>query len=134
MIQIVSIIAKILKIVATQLSDYFESNELLHPHQGAYRHGRSTEDILSVAIDTIVTCLDKGDAVCAAFLDLRKAFDSLDHYTLLCRLSNLGVSYAALRWFKHYLTARHHRVKCQNQFSSWQILKGGIPKGVPLLF
>ena len=95
----------------------------------AYRHGRSTEDILSVAVDTIVTYLDKGDAVCAAFLDLRKAFDSLDHCTLLCRLSGLGVSCAALHWFKHYLTDRHHRVKCQNQFSSWQKMKGGIPQG-----
>ena len=132
-IGVVSIIAKILeKIVATQLS---ESNELLHPHQGVYRHGRSTADILLVAVDTIVTCLDKGNAVCAAFLDLRKAFDSLDHYILLCRLSDLGVSYASLRWFKNYLTDRHHRVKCQDQFSSWQKMK--VPQGSalgPLLF
>ena len=71
-----------------------------------------------MAVDTIVTCLDKGDPVCAAFLDMQKAFDSLDHCTLLCRLSDLGVSCAALCWFKNYLTDRHHCVKCQNQFSS----------------
>ena len=99
-IAVVSIIAKILeRIVATQSSDYFVGNELVLPHQGAYNHGRSTEDILLVAVDTIVTYLDKGDAVCAAFLDILKAFDSLDHCTLLCRLSDLGVSCAALRWF-----------------------------------
>ena len=70
-IAVISIIAKLLeKIVATQLSDYFESNEILHPHQGAYRHGKSTEDILLVAVDTIVHCLDEGNIVCTAFLDL----------------------------------------------------------------
>ena len=46
---------------------------------------RNAEDVLLVAVDTIVNCLDKGDTVCVAFLDLRKAFDSLDHCILLCR-------------------------------------------------
>ena len=44
-------VAKILeKIVATQLSTYLEQNKLLHPHQGAYRCGKSTEDILQLAV------------------------------------------------------------------------------------
>ena len=46
-IAVVPVVAKILeKIVATQLGTYLEQNNLLHPHQGAYRCGRSTEDIL----------------------------------------------------------------------------------------
>ena len=51
----------------------------------------------------------------------------IENCTLVCRLSDLGVSCAALRWFKNYLTDRHHCAKCQNQFSSWQKMKGGIP-------
>jgi len=70
MIQLqLSLITKILeKIVTTQLSNYLESNGLLHPNQGACRVGKSTEDILLVAADSIVTCSDKGYVVCAAFL------------------------------------------------------------------
>ena len=47
-----------------------------------------------------------GDSVCAAFLDLRKAFDSLDHCLLLKRLFDLGVSGVELTWFTDYLTQR----------------------------
>ena len=38
---------------------YLEDNNLLHPHQGVYRPGKSTQDILLVAVDSIVHLLDK---------------------------------------------------------------------------
>ena len=58
------LLSKILeRIVATQLSMYLEQNNLLHPHQGAYRCGKSTEDILLLAVDHIATLLDKGNVV-----------------------------------------------------------------------
>ena len=63
----------------------------------AYRHGRSTDQILLYAVDKIVQAV--GNSVCAAFLDLRKAFDSLDHHLLLNRLFSLGVIYVELWWF-----------------------------------
>ena len=59
-ISVVPIIAKILeKIVSDQLSIYLEDNHLLHPHQGAYCSGKSTQDILLVAVDSIVHFLIK---------------------------------------------------------------------------
>ena len=74
----VPIVAKILeKIIATQLSSYLERHHLLHDLQGAYHHGRSADQILLYATDTIVQAIDAGKYVCATFLDLYKAFDSL---------------------------------------------------------
>ena len=53
-IAVVSVVVKILeKLVATELSRYLESTAQLHPHQVAYRLGKSTEDILRVAVDII---------------------------------------------------------------------------------
>ena len=92
---------------------------------------------MSELLDKQVNALDCGSVVCAAFLDLRKAFDSLDHVTLLHRIQELGVYNVELRWFQNYLSDRYQRVKCGDSFSDWGAVKGGIPQRSalgPLLF
>ena len=132
-ISVVPVLAKSLeKIVSAQLSDYFEQHSLLRSHQGAYQVGKSTEDILLVAVDFIVQCLDKGNTVCASFLDFRKAFNSLDHHILLDKLFQLDIGPAVLKWFQNYLSDRSHRVKGVDNFSEWRTMKGGIPQGSAL--
>ena len=109
-ISVVLVIAKLLeKIVSIQFSRYLQQNKLLHPHQGAFRCGKSTEDILLLAVDHIITFLDKEKAVCAAFLDLRKLT-------------------SVLSWFQNYLSGRVHRVKCCHESSEWRKMRGGIPQ------
>jgi len=96
---VIPVVAKTLeKIVSAQLSDYFEQNFLLCPHQGAYHCGKSTKDILLVTVDFIVQCLDDGKAVFTSFLDFRKPFDSLVHHILLDKLIQLNVNSAVLQW------------------------------------
>jgi len=63
-------------------------------HQGVYRSGKSTEDILLLAVDHIATSLHKG-------------------------ISGLGVHSTIVEWFKDYLLNHYHRVKSSANFSSW---------------
>ena len=88
--------------------------------------------------DTIVHRLDKGESVCAAFIDLRKTFDSLDHCILLHNLSNLGVSTSVLRWFQNCLFDRAHHSSLAISFHLGPVaLRGGISQGSalgPLVF
>ena len=115
----VPVLAKILeKLVASQLSTYFENFQLLNPYQGAYHIGRSTEQILLFAVDTITQALDAHQVVCTAFLDLRKAFDLLDHVILLKQLSALGIHYPGL--LLTYLTV--HRVSDIETWSPYGLL------------
>ena len=70
---VVSVVVKNLeKLVATKLSRCLESTAQLHPHQAAYRFGKSTENVLRVAVDIISNLIDSDNAVCVAFLDLKK--------------------------------------------------------------
>ena len=74
------IVAKLLeKVVLSQLSAHLESHCLLSDYQGAYRRSKSTEQLLLVTVNTIVQAIDNKQLTCVAFLDLHKAFDSLDH-------------------------------------------------------
>ena len=92
---------------------------------------------MQLAVDNIVNCLGNKQTVCVAFLDLRNAFDSLDHCLLLYRLKDLGVGTVVLQWFQNYLSDRRHRIKRPNTFSDWVEMQGRIPRGNalgPLLF
>ena len=120
------------KVVADQLGLFLESDHLLNDLRGAYCHSRSAEHIVLYAVDTITQALDNGDSVCVAFLDLRKAFDSLDHCLLLQRLFDLGISGVEPTWFTDYLTQRLQCVKCGVKFSDWGPVLGGIPQGSAL--
>ena len=124
------------KIVSSQLSAHLESHCLLSDYQGAYLRSKSTEQLLLVAVNTIVQAIDDKRLTCVAFLDLCKVFDSLDHVILLERLCKLRVYGIELSWFTNYLTDHFQRVK-NDIFSDWGIVHGGIPQGSalgPLLF
>ena len=53
----------------------------------------------------------------AMFLDLTKAFVTVDHMILLCKLSEIGVCENSLQWFCSYITDRKHRTCCRNKLS-----------------
>ena len=73
--------------------------------------------------------LDKGGYICAIFMDLSKAFDTLNHNLLITKLGAYGFDTKALYHIKSYLDNRKQRVCVNNNFSSWQEIIAGVLQG-----
>ena len=97
----------------------------------------STELALLELVDRIISQFDKTNLAIAIFMDLSKAFDTLDHEILLSKLKYYGNSNHAINWFSSYLNNREHFVQFDDFKSNIKTLSVGVPQGTilgPLLF
>ena len=81
--------------------------------------------------------LDKGKHVGAVFMDLSKAFDTLNHDLLIAKLEAYGFAKNSLKFIHSYLENRLQRTNVNNNFSVWKDIIAGVPQGSilgPLLF
>ena len=117
-ISILPTLSKILeRVVHSQLHKYFNSTNVLSDNQFGFRSKRSTATALSSFADEVLLNMEKGHICGAVFLDLTKAFDTVDHGILMSKLSSVGVSPSALEWFISYLSNRKQRTSCENELS-----------------
>ena len=72
--------------------------------------------------------LDENMKVGAIFMDLSKAFDTLNHRRLLAKLKAYGLQPTALKQMENYITGRFQRTKVSNSYSSWSKIIAGVPK------
>ena len=88
-------------------------------------------------IDRIFNHLDDKKTPLAIFIDLSKAFDTIDHSILLDKLKHYGIKDTALNWFSSYLSHRTQYVQYKDKSSSKSLITTGVPQGSilgPLLF
>ena len=125
------------KTIYTQLFQYLTVNSLLHANQYGFRAKYSTELALIELIDRIYSQLDEKKIPIAIFMDLSKAFDTIDHEILICKMEHYGITNLELQWFRSYLTNRKQYVEFNNTQSATEIITTGVPQGSilgPLLF
>ena len=91
-ISVLSFFSKVFeKIGYTHLLYFIEQNKIIYKHQYGFRQKHSTQHAIITLVDRITNSLDKGDIVISIFLDLKKAFVTVDHPTLLNKLYEYGI-------------------------------------------
>ena len=137
-ISLLPTLSKVLeKIVYNQLFAYFSVEELFYPSRYDFRRCHSTEWAATEVIDLIIQKLDAGKLPLAIFLDLSKAFDTLNHDILLDKLRFYGITSEGLCFFKSYLNNRTQYVDYDGTASDIKQITTGVPQGSilgPLLF
>ena len=125
------------KVIYKRLYSYFTSQGLLCNTQFGFRKHHSTSHALNYSIDHIKDALRNGNHVLGIFIDLSKAFDTIDHKTLIEKLQYYGVRGAPLSLISSYLSNRYQCVSTMGETSDKLPIIYGVPQGSclgPLLF
>ena len=137
-ISILPILSKILeRTVFDQLYPYLNSHSLIYEKQSGFRPNFSTSSALINVTEDWINAIDKGEYVGLIMLDLKKAFDTVNHDILIKKLNNFSISPCVIAWFKNYLTGRIHNTNVNGTSSRQCRSICGIPQGSilgPLLF
>ena len=119
------------KVISDRTTDFFKENNVFSNHQFGFRGAFLTEYAILDIYEKLLKNLDKGLSSCAIFLDLAKAFDSVDHTVLLRKLPKYGIEGITLQLFKSYLSSRTQFVKLGYKIHH-TILQNSIAKYIKL--
>ena len=137
-ISLISVLAKIFeRLLSDRLNAYLDKHKVLSNKQYGFRKNRSTTDALDRLTELIEAAMDEKSASLVIFVDLAKAFDTVDHKQLLDCLEGIGVRGVQYSLFRSYLTDRRQCVRLNGICSDSATIEYGVPQGTvlgPLLF
>lgn len=137
-VSVLPVLSKVFeKIMLNQMIEYFNENNFLHSQQFGFTKGCSTTDAGVSLVRNIYDAFEKSQNAIGVFCDLSKAFDCVEHETLLIKLKHYGVKGKALGLLKSYLENRIQMVQVKGSKSLGSTVKMGVPQGSilgPFLF
>ena len=137
-ISIISVISKLIeKLTYNRLNDYINKKSILNCNQFGFRSAHSTVHAITRIHERILENINNDRHTISIYLDLSKAFDSVNHKILLNKLDHYGIRDVALNFFKSYLSNRQQHTIVNGKASELLTIPCGVPQGStigPLLF
>lgn len=125
------------KHIATQIHKFLKKTSIIHTSQSGFRQYHSCQTALINLTEKWLGNIDNGNTVGVVFLDLKKAFDLVNHDLLIKKLELYHFSNRTIKLFSSYLNNRKQQVKQGLSFSNTETIVSGVPQGSilgPLLF
>ena len=125
------------KVMCNRLQIFLDKHEVLYYSQYGFRKNCSTEHALIDIVSKIQSNIDKKLYSCGVFIDLKKAFDTVDYSILLSKLDYYGIRGIINNWFSSYLTNRYQTTQIGCHISQKELCRCGVPQGSvlgPILF
>ena len=124
------------KIVHMKISNYLEINEILCDKQNGFRKERSSVHSIVNLTDSLLNAINNNETCMALFIDLKKAFDTINHNIPIQKLEYIGIKGGLLLWISNYLHDRKQKTFANGTISKSLPITCGVPQGsiLDLLF
>ena len=125
------------RVMYNRLYAYLTTNNILYEKQFRFQINHSTDHAITQLVSEILHSFDEKKFTLGVFIDLSKAFDTVNHQILLSKLGHYGVKNNNLKWFSNYLTNRKQFISYDNKTTEMDDITCGVPQGSivgPLLF
>ena len=127
-VSLLTALSKICERVAlNQFTEYATKRNCFSGHQSGNKKRHSTETLDILTSDLALEAMDRKQVTALVLLDFSKAFDSIDHMSLLKKLCAMGTSKEAIEWFRSYLIGRKQSVRIGCETSEPRLVSYGVP-------